>query len=74
MSDENRKPIRTLYREYPNIKEAIKKQGWRVEVTKGSHIKFIAPDGSCMFASGTPSDHRARKGMLADLRRRGLEI
>lgn len=55
MSDENRKPIRTLYREYPNIKEAIKKQGWRVEVTKGSHIKFIAPDGSCMFASGTPT-------------------
>ena len=57
------------------IKKA-RKQGWTVEVTRGSHLKWLSPDGEGgpYFSSSSPSDHRAIKNMEKDLARRGLVL
>jgi hypothetical protein len=56
------------------IKLAIK-AGWRVELTKGGHYKWIAPNArDFFFSASTPSDNRALKNILQDLRRRGLDV
>lgn len=35
-------------------KQAIK-QGWRVEQTKGGHLKWMSPNGGFTFSGVTPS-------------------
>lgn len=53
--------------------DAARAEGWTVEPTKNnSHIKMISPSGRVVFISGSPSDHRAMKNALGDLRRAGL--
>jgi len=54
---------------------AARGQGWRVERTKKMHWRFIPKDPGkpiCIF-SGTPSDYRAIRNFLADLRRSGFQ-
>ena len=53
------------------MREAIN-QGWTVELTKNGHIKFVAPDGSVVFAASTPSDYRSWRNTRSELRRRGF--
>jgi len=56
------------------IKVAIS-AGWRVELTKGGHYKWIAPNNiDFVFSSSTPSDNRALENLKQDLRRRGLDV
>jgi len=44
--------------------------GWRfVGLTKSGHMKFHHDNGKTYIAGGTPSDHRARKNALADMKR-----
>lgn len=50
---------------------AIKK-GYTVEVRKNNHYKFTAPTGKFFFTSATPSDHRATKNILSDMKRAEL--
>lgn len=50
------------------ISLAIKK-GYSVEVRKNGHYKFTAPTGKFFFTSATPSDHRAIKNILSDMKR-----
>lgn len=56
--------------------EAAKRQGWRVDRTKKQHWRFLSPDRNQppIIFSGTPSDHRAIKNLVARLRRAGLDI
>jgi len=43
--------------------------GWAVQRTRGGHLKFVRPGYRTRFFSSTPSDHRAWRNALADLRR-----
>lgn len=57
------------------IKKA-KKQGWLVERTKNSHVKFIPKDKSQrpVYTGSTPSDKRALLNLKKDLERSGLKL
>ena len=52
------------------------KQGWSIDKTRKGHFKLCPPDPAyrCVIASGTPSNVRAIRGLISDLRRSGLEI
>lgn len=58
------KSIRELQRQLP---------GWRMDYTKGGHLKFTHPSGATVFMSKTPSDYRSRKNFLAKCKRSLLE-
>jgi hypothetical protein len=57
-----------------DIVAAARRQGWKVSTTKRGHIKLVPTDPSkpIVVASGTPSDHRAVRNLLALARRSGL--
>jgi hypothetical protein len=54
------------------IREAVE-AGFTVSRTSRGHPKFVAPNGSVVFGSGTPGDWRAIHNMRAKLRRVGLD-
>jgi len=47
-------------------------QGWRIEPTRNGHERWLSPSGGTVVMSGTPSDHRALRNAVADLKRAGL--
>ncbi len=55
------------------VKEA-ERQGWTVEVIRKG-LKLIPPDPTkkIVVVHGTPSDQRAIRNKIADLRREGLQ-
>jgi predicted RNA binding protein YcfA (HicA-like mRNA interferase family) len=57
-----------------NLEKAAKEQGWEVGRTKKGHPKFVPPDPTkrIVVGSGTPSDRRAIRNLLAELKRQGL--
>lgn len=60
-----------------NIREIIaeaRSQGWSVERTEGNHWRFVPPARQfpIVYTSGTPSDFRAVKNLVSQLRRCGL--
>ena len=57
------------------IKLAIA-QGWRVEITRKSHLRFTPADTTQkqVICSGTPSDRRALDNALGQLKRSGLQM
>lgn len=56
------------------LMRAITEAGGIVERRRSNHYKITLPDGAVYFTGGTPSDHRARKNMVADLRKLGLDV
>jgi len=61
-------------KELKEIVRAAETQGWRVEQRRGGHLFFYAPDGKNIVTSGsTPSDSRALRNLIAQLRRHGFE-
>ena len=56
--------------------KAAKKQGWRVEQRGSGHTMFFPPEKvlGIVTVSGTPSDYRALKNIVRDLKERGLKI
>jgi hypothetical protein len=50
------------------IREA-KAAGWKVTLTRNSHLKFVSPDGHVLHSGGTPGDWRAQRNLRAQLRR-----
>lgn len=59
------KETRALLRE-------LRKGGFTVETTGGRHYRVISPHGQKAFLPRTPSDSRALKNALADLKRIGF--
>lgn len=55
------------------IARQAKQQGWQVEVTGKSHLRFTSPEGVIVGNSSTPSDYRGQKNFLADLKRAGFK-
>lgn len=49
----------------------IEKQGFTTQNTSGGHLKITSPDGKPIFAASSPSDRRAMKNLIAQLRRLG---
>lgn len=64
----------TLPRDLRKIAAQAREQGWQVEMTRKSHIKFVPPQGELVYSSGTPSDRRAQLNLVSRLRRQGLEL
>jgi len=57
-----------------DVNRAAEEQGFGVERTSKGHWKYTPPDKRfrAEFFSGTPSDQRAIKNLVAKLRRAGL--
>ena len=57
------------------IERAARAQGFTVGRTNRGHLKFTPADPTkqIVIASGTPSDHRALKNLIAELRRQGFK-
>lgn len=56
----------------PRMKEVItlaENLGYRVERTRNCHLRFRHPNGAQVFAPTTPSDNRAAKNTLSQLKR-----
>ena len=59
-------------KDFDQVLKKAKRQGFRIEKTgKGGKLKIYCPDGVMVFASATPSDSRAVRNLVADLRRHG---
>ena len=56
------------------IEQAAREQGWQVGRTAKGHHKFVPPDPAkkIVMGSGTPSDVRSLRNLLAELRRQGF--
>lgn len=51
---------------------AARKQGWEI-ITSGKHTRFVSPvTAKTIFTSSTPSDQKALKNIIADLRGEGF--
>jgi hypothetical protein len=47
----------------------MERQGWRVNITDGGHIRWLGPLGELVFSGTTPSDHRELANLKARIRR-----
>lgn len=54
------------------VMQALKKQGWKISVTGGGHIKATSPKGESVYSANTASDYRSIKKWLRDLRKAGF--
>jgi len=63
-----------MKKQMKNLVKQAESQGWRVEPTRNGHVRFLAPNGTgiVIFAS-TPSDHRAFKNGLSEMKRQGFQ-
>ena len=52
--------------------ERAKAQGWEVTKNNGNHLRWKSPTGASVFTAGTPSDWRAIKNIMRDLRKYGF--
>jgi predicted RNA binding protein YcfA (HicA-like mRNA interferase family) len=62
-----------LRTELKNIIRLAEKQGWVVSLTKGGHLRWTRNDGAFFFSASTPSDGRALKNIMKELRNRDLK-
>ena len=51
-----------------------RKQGWKVCLTGGGHIKWEPPKGDFVMSAQTPSDYRAFYNIRQRLKRAGLKF
>lgn len=62
-------------KEYRPLVKDARKQGWKIDLTGNNHLRFWPPHGGPpVITSNTPSDGRAKKNLIAALRRGGLTI
>jgi predicted RNA binding protein YcfA (HicA-like mRNA interferase family) len=48
----------------------VRREGWQARITNGGHIKFVHDDAAgFVIASASPSDQRAERNVLRDMRR-----
>lgn len=58
-----RRDLERMIREYRHV-------GWEITRTKGSHWKWVSPDGKVIvYSSGSPSDYRALRKHQGELKR-----
>jgi hypothetical protein len=49
-------------------------QGWRIELTGGTHLRWQPPAGRPVTTPFTMHDHRSVRDIRAGLRRAGLDV
>jgi hypothetical protein len=60
-------------KEYPKVRKAAIRQGWRPKPTKDGEM-LLSPDGvTKAHWHKTPSDHRALDNFMRDLRKGGFK-
>lgn len=59
----------TMHKDFRKIEKALKKEGFRVDPTKGGHFAVIKEGARVATMAGSPSDPRAIKNLLADIKR-----
>jgi hypothetical protein len=67
-------PAKRFRRDFKEVASALDEQGWKIGLTRKRHLRFESPTGLIIYSSGTPSDWRARKNLVAHLRRAGLDL
>ncbi len=56
------------------LRRAAEPLGWSVDgITGGGHLRLVHESGGVYYAPATPSDSRARRKALADMRRLARE-
>lgn len=65
---------RKVGREADRLARLVEAQGFRVRRTKSGYVVYAQDGRRTAGWHRTASDHRARKNLLADLRRIGVEI
>ena len=64
----------SVQKEIREIVREAERQGWRVERRKSGVSQLYAPDGeNIVTAHSTPSDRRALRNMIANMRQFGFE-
>lgn len=53
--------------------QRARRQGWKVEMTRGNHIKFLPPNGGDIIIGGLTSCNSGVLQLQKRLRRAGLE-
>lgn len=61
-------------REYRDLIERAKSQGWTLHLSGGGHLVWQSPTGVKVFSASSPSDHRAVKNVKRDLKRYGMRF
>ena len=56
------------------VLDACVAQGCAIDKTTRGHIRVRLPNGAQVVTSGTPSDYRARRNVVSELKRRGLNL
>lgn len=59
--------------EWRKLERAVLALGWSVDVTRGNHVAFTAPDGRRVYCPGTPGERRGYLNTRAELRRLGVD-
>lgn len=63
----------SLNKEVKKLIRRVERQGWRVEERKSGYMCF-SPDGVTMVSiHKTPSDHRAIRNSITELRKGGFD-
>lgn len=60
--------------DFKDMIKAAEKAGWTVERTRGGHLRWKSPKGPVVFSASTPSDHRAVKNHVSEMRKAGLNL
>ena len=66
MSNGNNKELKLIIRK-------AEAQGWEVTQNKANHLRWESPVGGVVFTALTPSDWRAFKNILRDLKKYGFQ-
>jgi predicted RNA binding protein YcfA (HicA-like mRNA interferase family) len=64
--------MKLTHKELRQLVEQAVEQGWIVNLTSGSHLRWKAPDGALFFTASTPSDRRALLNIRRDLLNHGF--
>jgi hypothetical protein len=59
---------------YKKVFRKARQQGWKVTISNGNHWKLVPPDPTrkILFTANSPSDYRAFRNFLADMKRNGF--
>lgn len=53
---------------------SVKERGWSATRTNGGHVKWQHDSGAFLFGSATPSDSRAMKNLIAQMKRVEMRV
>lgn len=55
-------------KDFRQLIQEAERQGWEVTKTNGGHLRWASPSGRVVFSAFSPSDGRALKNTMRELR------